>query len=68
MPTRSSGWPMRLSGIRLTMSSTIAAGVVVRLASVSIGPGAMALIRMFCQPSSRDSCWVSPLIPTFARP
>jgi hypothetical protein len=68
MPTRSSGWPMRDNGIRLIISSLISRGVVARLASVSIGPGAMALIRMFCPPSSVASCWVSPLTPTLARP
>jgi len=47
MPTRSSGVPIRESGSPLTMSSTISLGVVVRLASVSMGPGAIALIRMF---------------------
>ena len=39
MPTRSSGVPMRDSGMSLTMSATISCGVVVLLASVSIGPG-----------------------------
>ena len=68
MPTRSSGVPMRDNGIPFTISATISCGVVVRLASVSIGPGAIALIRMFIPPSSRDSCWVRPLTPTLARP
>ena len=68
MPTRSSGVPSRDNGRPLTMSSTISLGVVVRLASVSMGPGAMALTRMFCPPSSRESCWVKPLMPTLARP
>ncbi len=50
------------------MSLTIDCGVVVRLASVSMGPGAMALIRMFDPPSSVASYWVRPLTPTLARP
>src|ERR1700733_7758561 len=68
IPTRSSGVPIRDSGSPLTISSTISLGGVVRLASVSMGPGGYALIRMFWPPSSRDSCWVKPLRPTLARP
>lgn len=60
--------PIRFSGNVLTMSATIFPGVTVRVASVSIGPGAMALTRMFMPPTSWASCWVRPLIPTFARP
>ena len=41
MPVRSSTSPIRDNGIPLTMSATISCGVVVRLASVSIGPGAI---------------------------
>ncbi len=68
MPTRSSGVPMRCNGIRFTMSLTMLPGVTVRVASVSIGPGAMALIRMFDQPSSVASCCVRLLTPAFASP
>ena len=68
MPTRSSGWPIRPSGSLLTISLTMLCGVDERLASVSMGPGAIALIRMFELPSSVASCWVRPLTPTLARP
>ena len=37
-------------------------------ASVSMGPGAMALIRMLSPPSSWASCWVSELMPALASP
>ena len=68
MPTRSSGSPMRDSGIPFTMSATISCGVMVRLASVSIGPGAMAFIRMFMPPSSRGQLLGQAVTPTLARP
>ena len=37
-------FPCGCNGIRFTMSLTMLPGVTVRVASVSIGPGAMALI------------------------
>ena len=62
------GVPIRASGRPFTICSMNAAGTVLRVASVSIGPGAIALIRMFEPPSSRASCCVKPLMPTFASP
>ena len=43
-------------------------GTTVREASVSMGPGAMALIRMCWPPSSWAICWVSELTPALASP
>src|SRR5437762_9839271 len=67
-PTRSSGVPIRASGSCETIWSMIWGGTVSRVASVSIGPGAIALMRIADPPSSRASCCVSPLMPTFATP
>ena len=50
------------------MSSMIDPGTTVREASVSVGPGAMALIRMSEPPSSCASWMVIPLIPVLANP
>jgi hypothetical protein len=43
-------------------------GTVLRAASVSMGPGAMALTRMFMPPISAASWAVSELIPALERP
>ena len=43
-------------------------GTTARDASVSVGPGAMALTRMASPPSSWASCWVSEFTPALASP
>ena len=45
-----------------------ASGTTVRDASVSIGPGAMALVRILSPPSSWAICWVIELTPALASP
>ena len=45
-----------------------ASGTTVRDASVSMGPGAMALVRMLSPPSSWASCWVIEFTPALASP
>ena len=67
-PTMSSGWPIRLMARLLRTMSCAASPAWVRVAAVSVGPGAIALTRMFMPPSSWASCWVRPLMPTLARP
>ncbi len=62
-PARSAGVPMRLSGIVASSPWMIVSSTVERVASVSVGPGAMALTRMFIGPSSRAN---DPVIPCSA--
>src|SRR4029077_16508902 len=56
IPTRSSGVPCRLRASDPTSWRMYSSGTTDRAASVSVGPGAMALTRMFIPPSSWASC------------
>ena len=60
------GQPDDMVGACLFLLSDEAAWV--RVAAVSVGPGAIALTRIPMPPSSWASCWVRPFTPTLARP
>ena len=59
---------MRLRASPARIGCMNASGTTVRDASVSMGPGAMALVRMLSPPSSWASCWVIEFTPALARP
>src|SRR5581483_4391168 len=62
----SCGVPRRANGMPATIAWIYSVDVVVRSAGVSVGPGAMPLMRMFCGPSSRASAMVRPFTASFA--
>jgi hypothetical protein len=59
---------MRDSGMLATRPSRMPSGTTLRVASVSVGPGAIAFTRIFLGPSSRARLCVIAWMASFAMP